>query len=237
MEKLTMGIVRALYHHLIPQKMPNWSAGYYDKLIDGVSEFYIKPFCEKILTKYLGPIRILDIGTGTGQLPIMLAQNNKNYKITAIDLSGKCIEIAQAKAVSAGVDSKINFTLVDLMNDNWKAKSFDLIVSTCSMHHWQNPVGILTKARQLLADNGEIWILDDLAGVAIEARREWIKKVECACNAGWLFRTVFTFESNFLAYSHSEILDICKKSGLYLSDFLARDIFFIAQMTPKRVEM
>lgn len=228
-----MGIVRALYHHLIPQKMPNWSAGYYDKLIDGVSEFYLKPFCEKILTKYPGPIRILDIGTGTGQLPIMLAQNNKNYQITAIDLSGECLEIAQAKAVSAGVDSQINFTLIDLMNDNWKAKSFDLIVSTCSMHHWRNPVGILTKARQLLADNGEIWILDDLAGVAIEARKEWIKKVECACNAGWLFRTVFSFESRHLAYSYSEIEKICRKIGLSIISFSNEEVFFIAQMTSK----
>jgi 2-polyprenyl-3-methyl-5-hydroxy-6-metoxy-1,4-benzoquinol methylase len=211
--------------------MPNWAAEYYEKLIDGVSDFYLQPFCGKILEKYPEPIRILDIGTGTGQLPIMLAKNNKNYKLTAVDLSEKCLKIARSKATSAGVNSRVTFACVDLLQDNWNIEPFDLIISTCSLHHWRHPASILIKARQLLADNGKLWILDDLAGVAIKARKEWIEKVECACNAGWLFRTVFSFESKFLAYSRLEIEEICKKTGLNLKNFLTMDVFFIAQMT------
>lgn len=161
----------------------------------------------------------------------MLAKNNKKYDLTAIDLSEKCLEIARSKAASAEVSSQVNFACVDLLRDNWNVEPFDLIISTCSLHHWRRPESILSKARQLLADNGKLWILDDLAGVAIEARKEWIEKVESACKAGWLFRTVFSFESKFLAYSRSEVSDMSKRAGFSLSDFLTRDVFFVAILT------
>ena len=37
---------------------------------------------------------------------------------------------------------------------------------------------------------GRRWTVETgrVAGVAIEARKEWIEKVESACKAGWLFR-------------------------------------------------
>jgi len=184
------------------------------------------------MKKYPGPTRILDIGTGTGQLPIMLAKNNKNYKLTAIDLSEKCLKIARSKAASAGVSAQVTFTCIDLLQDNWNIEPFDLIISTCSLHHWRRPERILIKARQLLTDNGEVWILDDFAGASPEAKAKWIKKVEDACKPGGLFKTVFSFESKFLAYSHSEISDICERTEFSLSNFSSRDIFFLAILEP-----
>jgi len=214
--------------------MPSLAAKYYEKLIDSVSDFYLQPFCEDILEKYPGRARILDIGTGTGQLPVMLTRSNENYEITAVDLSEKCLKIARSKAASARVSSRIDFTCVDLLRDNWNTESFDLIISTCSMHHWRQPAKMFSKARQLLADNGEVWILDDLAGVSFEAQAEWIKKVEYACKPRRLFRIVFSFESRFLAYSRIEVEEMCKKAGFSLMVFSTEGVFFIAQMTPER---
>lgn len=211
--------------------MPNWAAKYYEKLIDSTLDFYLQPFCEKILEKYPGPISILDIGTGTGQLPIMLAKNNKNYKLTAIDLSEKCLKFARSKAISAGVSSQITFVCMDLLQNNWNVESFDLIISTCSLHHWRRPESLLSKARQLINDNGEVWILDDFSDITIEARKIWTEKVECAYKVGLLFRTIFGFESKFLAYSRIEVEEMCKNAKLNLLIFSTRDVFFIAQMT------
>lgn len=229
-----MRVVRALYHCFIPQGMPSLVAKYYERLIDSVSDFYLRPFYEEILEKYPGPTRILDIGTGTGQLPIMLARSNENYEITAVDLSEKCLKIARSKAASAKAGSRIAFTCVDLLQNNWNTESFDLIISTCSMHHWRRPVKMLSEAQQLLAENGEVWILDDLAGVSVEAQAEWIKKVERACKPKWLFRIVFSFESRFLAYSCIEVEEMCKKVGFSLTTFSTEGTFSIAQMTHER---
>ena len=82
-----MNIVRAVYHKFIQQKMPDWSVKYYEKLIDGLIDIYLGPFCADVLKAYPRKARIFDIGTGTGQLPIMLAQANENYQLTALDVS------------------------------------------------------------------------------------------------------------------------------------------------------
>jgi len=226
-----MKIIRALCHKFIPQKMPDLVIKYYEKLIDRSLDFYLNPFCEEVLKAYPGKTRILDIGTGTGQLPIMLAQANESYQLTALDLSEKCLNVARSKAASAHVASRITFSQLDLSKDAFNVEPFDLIISTCSMHHWQQPIETLKNARRLLKNSGQIWILDDVAEASCNARREWVSNVERTCHRSWLFRTVFGFESRFIAYSRPEIEEICEMAKLNLIRFSTRDVFFFVQIS------
>ena len=228
-----MKIFRLLHQKLLFEKMPDAVVGYYEKLIDGVKDIYLGPFVEQVLKTFPGPARILDIGTGTGQLPIMLAKANRNYQLTAADISRKYLEVASSKANLAGVGSRITFNQIDISRDQWDVEPFDLIVSTCSMHHWRQPVLMLKNAEKLLRKQGQIWVLDDVAEVSSSARRAWIKKVEESCHPGLWFKIVFRFESKFIAYSRSEVEGICETAGLKLADFSTRDAFFFAKITCK----
>jgi len=62
------------------------------------------------------------------------------------------------------------------------------------------------------------------------ARHQWVERVEKAANPGRLFRTVFRFESRFLAYSRDELAAMVAKAGLELIEFKTRDVFFIARI-------
>jgi release factor glutamine methyltransferase len=88
---------------------------------------------------------ILDIGTGSGCIPVSLKRELHNANVTAIDVSEKALQVAKKNAES--LDAKIDFLLIDFLNENnWKALSqFDIIVS--------NPPYIPFHEKEKLAKN------------------------------------------------------------------------------------
>jgi len=72
---------------------------------------------------------LLDIGTGSGCIPIALKKKLSPVEIHALDVSATAIEIA--KKNSALQQTEINFHQLDILNENeWKQlPTFDIIVS------------------------------------------------------------------------------------------------------------
>lgn len=74
-------------------------------------------------------INILDIGTGSGCIPIAIKKLLPNAAITSIDVSEKALKIAQQNAIN--LHANINFQLLDFLEEsNWNSLPiFDIIVS------------------------------------------------------------------------------------------------------------
>ena len=73
------------------------------------------------------PIRILDIGTGSGAIALALACEIAGAKVVATDISGVALKLAQKNATSLGLQDKIDFLLGDLFEP--VDGLFDIIVS------------------------------------------------------------------------------------------------------------
>ena len=71
---------------------------------------------------------IVEIGTGSGIIAIMLAKLLPNAQIKAVDISENALQVAKKNAKIHGVEDKIEFILSDLL-DNLEDKNFDLLVS------------------------------------------------------------------------------------------------------------
>jgi len=74
-------------------------------------------------------LHILDVGTGSGCIAIVLSKKMNNPIIKAIDISQPALELAQINALSNHAD--IDFSNLDILKeDNWKKLDcFDIIVS------------------------------------------------------------------------------------------------------------
>jgi len=70
---------------------------------------------------------ILDIGTGSGCIPISLAKNVPNCAVSSVDVSKKAIAIAKENAILNAVD--INFIEQDILNTTELWQQYDIIVS------------------------------------------------------------------------------------------------------------
>ena len=71
------------------------------------------------------PLRILDVGTGTGFFACLLA--GEGHETTGIDLTPEMIEHAEHMAAVLGVDA--SFTIMDAEEPEFEAGSFDVLVT------------------------------------------------------------------------------------------------------------
>lgn len=72
-------------------------------------------------------LNILDIGTGTGCIPISLAKNLQNVNISAIDVSKSALEIAKKNAQLNKVN--IDFRELDILKTDKLPQKYTIIVS------------------------------------------------------------------------------------------------------------
>ena len=88
---------------------------------------------------------VLDIGTGSGCIPIAIKKNTVDTTVTSIDVSKDALALAKINA--AKHQSTINFMEIDFLNeDSWKQlPGFDLILS--------NPPYIPVSESNLMDDN------------------------------------------------------------------------------------
>lgn len=72
-------------------------------------------------------LRILDIGTGSGCIPISLALEIPKADVFALDVSPEALEVAEANAKKLG--AKVEFFLCDILREEIPVGKLDIIVS------------------------------------------------------------------------------------------------------------
>ena len=73
--------------------------------------------------------RILDIGTGSGNLAVAIAKRHAGAQVTAVDASAAALEVARHNAAKHGVAKRITFLHGDLFGPVGGGEAFDFIVS------------------------------------------------------------------------------------------------------------
>ena len=107
------------------------------------TEILVDTILQKLKSSKLSkPCRVLDLGTGSGNIAIALAKAIDPCHVTALDISEEAISVARCNAAANGVTEKIRFLREDMReslvaNRAWM-KNFDCIVS--------NPPYIKTSA-------------------------------------------------------------------------------------------
>lgn len=91
------------------------------------TELLVSAVIDFVKNSALNNIRILDIGTGSGCIPITLALELKNVKGVGIDISTAALKCAEGNNIIHG--TSIQFLQSDILNDPLPNGSFDIIIS------------------------------------------------------------------------------------------------------------
>jgi SAM-dependent methyltransferase len=110
--------------------------------------------------------RVLEVGCGPGHLSIRMARQ-LGLDVTGLDLDPAMIEVARANAERAADDGERRpwFALGDVASLPFADASFDLVISTLSMHHWADPRAGLSEIGRVLRPGGRALVWDLRPGI------------------------------------------------------------------------
>lgn len=117
---------------------------------------------------------IIDIGCGPGYYSLELARNG--YQVTAIDIAEKAIKTAKETLESSPKESGFGSLEYKVASLDQISGSFDAVVFTGVIHHFEDPRDVVDRALRLLAPGGvffcyepchERWRQTDAAFVAL----------------------------------------------------------------------
>jgi release factor glutamine methyltransferase len=81
------------------------------------------------LTKEMPQPRLLDLGTGSGNLAVAIAKRHPGAHVTAVDVSADALAIAARNAAKNGVESRVRFLQGDLFGPLPAGEPFDFVIS------------------------------------------------------------------------------------------------------------
>jgi release factor glutamine methyltransferase len=142
-EEATSEVARARFRELVRQRVEGCPVAY----LVGRKEFFSLPFevspavliprpesefvvleCLR-LAKGLPEPRVLDIGTGSGNLAVTVAHQHRGARVTAVDRSTEALAVAAGNATRHGVADRIRFLTGDLFDAIPPGERFDFILS------------------------------------------------------------------------------------------------------------
>jgi len=101
-----------------------------------------------------------DLGCGPGYLAIELAQSAPGLHVTGVDVSDAMLAQAITNARLAGVAHQTDFRTADAAALPLPDASLDLVVSTLSLHHWDDAVPIFDEIARVLRPGGAFLLFD-----------------------------------------------------------------------------
>jgi ubiquinone/menaquinone biosynthesis C-methylase UbiE len=106
--------------------------------------------------------RLLDLGTGTAQIPIELCRRAEWIKVVAVDAAVHMLGLAQRNIESAGLSNRIQVQQGDAkkVSDTFSRAKFDGVISNSIIHHLPEPILCLKEAQRVCRPGGLFFFRD-----------------------------------------------------------------------------
>lgn len=106
------------------------------------------------------PDEILDLGTGTAQIPIELCRQCDDCRIIAVDAATHMLDLAYTNIQIAGLGDRIQLDRVDAKHLSYRGGMFRIVMSNSILHHIPEPREVLREAIRVTAPTGALFFRD-----------------------------------------------------------------------------
>lgn len=105
-------------------------------------------------------LKVLDLATGTGDVPLLLAKQKNIQHITGIDLSEKMIEFGNKKVKKSTLGKKINLHKGDAVHIPYEKNEFDLVTISFGIRNFSSCIDSLKDIHRVLKPHGRVLIME-----------------------------------------------------------------------------
>jgi ubiquinone/menaquinone biosynthesis C-methylase UbiE len=102
----------------------------------------------------------LDVGTGPGIMAIEIASQRPRLRMVGLDLAAHMVERAKKKAARTTNGRAALWPQGDGHHLPFASGSFDLVISSFAMHHWEDPLEVLNEIARVLKPGGRYYVAD-----------------------------------------------------------------------------
>jgi len=168
-------------------------------------------FAERALK--LGPSEgiLLDAGTGTARIPILMVQRRSALRIWAVDLSENMLKIGGKNIEEAGVGQSIKLRKVDAKTLPYPDRYFDMVISNSIVHHLSDPLPFLKEVNRVTKPNGGILLRDLIRPLDVKSLEELTEKYTGDCSE---YQKKLYRDSLHASFTLDEIRELIAKAGL-----------------------
>jgi ubiquinone/menaquinone biosynthesis C-methylase UbiE len=110
-----------------------------------------------------GPVgpKVMDLGCGTAEIPILLCQTRDEIEMLGVDASIEMLEAARLEIDVAGMLGRIHLEHADCKTlEGFAGATADTVISNTVLHHLSEPKLLIEQALRVLAPGGRIFCRD-----------------------------------------------------------------------------
>lgn len=144
----------AEYDSLIRRAVPR-----YDEMIERMVEYLPED-----------PRRILELGSGTGNYTLALAERFPDAELTLVDGAGEMLELTRsrlrgAKNLKKAARGRVQTVQARFEDLDLEPGSYDLVTSCIAIHHVEDKATLFLRIRDAIEPGGRFVFADQMAGV------------------------------------------------------------------------
>ena len=126
-------------------------------LLEAIADWSLK---RPVQSRDVPRLEVLDLGAGTGQIPIELCPRVPQVRVVAVDAAESMLAVARTNMAAAGFAGRIEPVLADAKRLPFPSASFPVVISNSIVHHIAEPAEVLAEAVRVLAPNGLLFHRD-----------------------------------------------------------------------------
>ena len=117
-------------------------------------------FVDDLLAAISEPGDVLDVGTGTAQIPVALCSKHETCRVMAAEAAANMLDLAKYNIEAAGLTQRIELTQIDAKEMPLEDEMFDTVMSNSIIHHIPQPIDCLRESVRVCKTGGTLFFRD-----------------------------------------------------------------------------